>query len=97
MEKIIKLVSNNMNKKKKILIIAVSVLALTIVTSYAGLQYYWNTNPETLCNKAGGFWAGVRGCSNYCNKEGKYCPDKLIFGCSCGLNKCWDGKKCVAR
>lgn len=76
----------------KFLLFIASVLSVT-----AGIWYYWNTYPEPICNRAGGFWTGVYGCDNYCDKTDKYCPDKLIFGCECGGNKCWDGKKCIRQ
>ena len=80
-----------MNKLSKKIMIFLILLALIIV----GLEYYRKTDFEAICNIAGGHWNGVHGCNNYCDREGKFCPDKLIFGCECGLEKCWDGEKCV--
>jgi hypothetical protein len=82
-------------KKNKIIKIILFTFFLLSLFAFACLAYYWHTDPEPICNRAGGFWDGVHGCDNVCDKNGKYCPDKIIFGCWCGLDKCWDGRKCI--
>jgi hypothetical protein len=72
------------------------IILISLVFVYA-LDRHWKTDPEAVCNIAGGFWGGVHGCDNYCSKEGRECPDKIIFGCECGLDKCWTGSQCVPR
>jgi hypothetical protein len=82
---------------KKVIIISAIIVAIIIIVAIVEKVYFWNTEPESICNRGGGFWSGVQGCDNYCDKTDKYCPDKLIFGCWCGIENCWDGKKCVEK
>ncbi len=81
-------------KNKKILITIASLLILAALLISVGVWYYWNTNPEPICNRNGGFWTGVYEGENLCDRGNKQ-SDKLIFGCECGPDKCWNGKKCI--
>ena len=85
-----------MYKKKIIKVIKIILIIFTFLFLFSviSLLFYWKTDPQSLCNRAGGFWGGVHGCDNYCDKTSKYCQNKMIFGCECGLRKCWDGKRC---
>lgn len=85
--------------KKTIIILALVLVALsgTITYGVIRLKHHWKTDPEAICNIAGGFWDGVQGCDNFCDKTGKDCPDKIIFGCWCGLDKCWTGTECILK
>ncbi len=90
-----------MNKKIKKILILIFLLFITVLIFWVKLWYYWNTNPEPLCNRAGGFWGPV-GCENLCDKtQADYDCERQNghMDCTCGRfeNKCWDGKKCVAR
>ncbi|MDD5341006.1 MAG: hypothetical protein PHC97_01060 [Patescibacteria group bacterium] len=86
------------NIEKTIIIFAIA--ALIIICGSVVLVWYWNNNPEPLCNRAGGFWDFNQKCENLCDKNiADYdCNDNLFHaGCWCGLEKCWDGKQCTER
>jgi hypothetical protein len=83
--------------KKNIISILFAVASLVMILGIVSLVHHWQTDPEAICNVAGGFWGGVQGCENFCDMSNEYCPDKIIFGCWCGMDGCWDGKKCIVR
>ena len=92
-----------MNKKsKKTLIITGISIVVIILVVWLGLLYYWNTDPEAICNGGGGSWIPLNNddCSDLCSidQADRACEDRLrMMGCSCGLSGCWDGKKCVNK
>lgn len=89
-------------KSKKTIVIIIIIMALFFLYGVIRLMHYRNTNPEPICNKGGGFWTIVKNttCNDLCNasSSGYDCYDRQgQMGCSCGLDKCWDGKNCVER
>lgn len=87
-----------MLKKRKKIFILISSVVLLLALVYIGslIRHHWDTDPEPMCNLAGGNWTGVYGCDNLCSPSADdYCPDKIIFSCSCGLGQCWNGTDCV--
>ena len=91
---------NAMRKKsKRVLFSLIFPVIAVILLLWGVLLYNWNTNPEAICNRAGGFWGPVS-CENLCNKSQADYDCEAQPGhmdCTCGHyeNQCWNGEKCV--
>jgi hypothetical protein len=91
-------------KNKKIVttgVIIITVILISIIYLRIKLVHHWNTDPEAICNRAGGFWDIVDNttCSDLCRARSEHdCYDRRGYmGCWCGLDKCWDGRKCINK
>jgi len=87
--------------RKKFLSIPVIFLILSSLMIFGSIALinFWRTDPEAICNIAGGWWGPV-GCENLCDKSksGYNCTElPFHMDCTCGRyeNTCWDGNKCV--
>jgi hypothetical protein len=91
-------------KNKKIILFTTVILIILLSVIYFRIKLvkHWNTDPEAVCIRMGGFWDIVDNttCNDLCstNWNNYDCHDRRgRMGCWCGLDKCWDGKNCIDR
>jgi len=92
-----------MNFKKIFIILLVVVFALLFIrflflSSFQKKQLADLVYIPAKCVINGGFWRQLPdSCGDDClSGDNIECLMVVLFGCDCGVGKCWNGSKCVA-